>query len=136
MKNPGERYFAAAPTRDQAKKIFWQDLKMLTFATVPGLGHKISETELIITLPNTTEIHVLGLDKPERIEGVVWTGGGIDEIADVKKEALHVNVMPALDTVDPRRPDYRAWCWFLGVPDGLNHYYTLCEYARTSGDPT
>jgi len=136
MKNPGERYFAAAPTRDQAKKIFWQDLKMLTFATVPGLGHKISETELIITLPNTTEIHVLGLDKPERIEGVVWTGGGIDEIADVKKEALHVNVMPALDTVDPRRPEYRAWCWFLGVPDGLNHYYTLCEYARTSGDPT
>jgi hypothetical protein len=100
------------------------------------LGHKISETELIITLPNTTEIHVLGLDKPERIEGVVWTGGGIDEIADVKKEALHVNVMPALDTVDPRRPNYRAWCWFLGVPDGLNHYYTLCEYARTSGDPT
>src|SRR3546814_8874022 len=32
-------------------------------------------------------------------------------------------------------PDYRAWCWFIGVPDGLNHYYDMAEYARTSGDP-
>jgi len=31
-RNAGEMYFAAAPTRDQAKKIFWNDLKLLSFA--------------------------------------------------------------------------------------------------------
>lgn len=29
------------------------------------------------------------------------------------------------------QPDYRAWCWLLGVPDGLNHYYDLCQLAET-----
>ena len=42
--------------------------------------------------------------------------------------------MPALNTVNPTRPDYRAWCWFIGVPDGLNHYYKLAQYAQNSGD--
>jgi hypothetical protein len=53
----------------------------------------------------------------------------------VKGEALQANIMPALNTVHPLRPFYRAWCWFIGVPDGLNHYYEMAEYARTSGDP-
>lgn len=132
MSKPNELYFAAAPTYAQAKKIFWRDLKDLTFSSIHP--KQPSESELIIYLPNGTEIHVIGLDKPERIEGTPWTGGGIDEIANVKEEALDANIMPALNTVDPRRPDYRAWCWFLGVPEGLNHYYRLCEYALTSGD--
>lgn len=130
---PGERYFAAAPTRDQAKKIWWDDLKALTFSAKHP--RKPSESELIIYLPNVSEIHVLGLDRPERIEGIEWTGGVIDEIADVKPDSIQANIMPALNTVNPLRPSYRAWCWWIGVPDGLNHYYDMAEYARTSGDP-
>lgn len=133
MKNPNEKYFAAAPTYNQAKKIWWDDLKMLT-ASVVHL-RKPSESALIIYLPNGTEIHVLGLDQPQRIEGINWTGGVIDEIADIKSEALEANIMPALNTMNPLRPDYRAWCWFIGVPDGLNHYYDMAEYAANSGDP-
>ena len=129
MKNPNETYFVAAPTREQAKKIFWKDLKLLTFS--PTHARQPSETELIIYLPNGTEIHVLGLDKPQRIEGKNWTGGVIDEIADVKGEAVNANIMPALDTFDPSRPDYKVWCWFTGVPDGLNHYYDMCQKAET-----
>lgn len=125
--NPNEKYFAGAPTRDQAKRIWWEDLKLLTFA--PLHRKKPSESELIIYMPNGTEIHVVGLDKPQRIEGTNWTGGVIDEIADVKAAAVNENIMPALDTIDPRRPDYRPWCWFTGVPDGLNHYYDMCEKA-------
>jgi hypothetical protein len=85
-------------------------------------------------MPNGTEIHIIGLDKPQRIEGINWTGGVIDEIADVKDAAVETNIMPALNTIDPRRPDYRAWCWFIGVPDGLNHFYKMAQYAETSGD--
>lgn len=130
---PNERYFAAAPTRDQAKKIWWDDLKALTLSS--RHTRRPSEGELVIYLPNGTEIHVLGLDRPERIEGIEWTGGAIDEIADVRAESIQANIMPALNTVNPTRPYYRAWCWFIGVPDGLNHYYDMAEYARTSGDP-
>lgn len=133
MRHPGELYFAAAPTRDQVKKIWWDDLKALTLSSAHP--KRPSESELKIFMPNGTEIHLIGLDKPERIEGTPWTGGVIDEIADVKAHAWEAHILPALNTVSPERPDYRAWCWLIGVPDGLNHYYELYEYARTSGDP-
>ena len=126
-------YFAAAPTHDQAKKIFWDDLKAFTLSCM----HKKrpSESDRIIYMPNGSEIHVIGLDKPQRIEGIPWTGGGIDEFADVKSDAWEANILPALNTVNPTAPDYRAWCWLLGVPDGLNHYYDLCQKAETGEDP-
>lgn len=130
---PNEKYFAAAPTYAQAKKIWWDDLKKLTLSCTHL--KKPSESELKIYLPNGTEIHIIGLDQPQRIEGVDWTGGVIDEIADVKGESLEANIMPALNTVNPLRPYYRAWCWFIGVPDGLNHYYNMAQYAQNSGDP-
>lgn len=122
------QYFAAAPTHDQAKKIFWDDLKAFTLSAAHP--RRPSESDRIIYLPNGSEIHVIGLDKPQRIEGIPWTGGGIDEFADLKPHAWEANIYPALNTVNPTRPDYRAWCWLLGVPDGLNHYYDLCEAAK------
>lgn len=129
MKEVGQ-YFAAAPTYAQAKKIFWQDLK--SFSLSATHARRPSESDLIIFLPNGSEIHVIGLDRPERIEGIPWTGGGIDEFADIKASAWEANIFPALNTVDPRTPDYRAWAWLLGVPDGLNHYYDLCESAKAN----
>ncbi len=126
-------YFAAAPTHAQAKKIFWDDLKAFTLSSMHS--RRPSESDLIIYLENGSEIHVIGLDKPQRIEGIPWTGGGIDEFADVKPDAWEANILPALNTVNPTMPDYRAWCWLLGVPDGLNHYYDLCQQAETGHDP-
>lgn len=133
MQNSNEKYFIAAPTRPQVKKIYWEDMKLLCFS--PLLDRKaVSETELTILLPNETTITLIGLDQPQRIEGSFWSGGGIDEIADIKSHAWQEHIAPALDTYNPTRPDYKAWCWLLGVPDGLNHYYDLCEYAKNSGD--
>lgn len=131
-KVPGP-YFAAAPTHDQAKKIFWDDLKAFTLSAMHP--RRPSESDRIIYLPNGSEIHVIGLDKPQRIEGIPWKGGGIDEFADIKPHAWEANILPALNTVNPLDPDYRAWCWLLGVPDGLNHYYDLCQKAETGADP-
>ncbi|WP_312831968.1 terminase large subunit domain-containing protein [Pseudomonas lactis] len=126
-------YFAAAPTHAQAKKIFWDDLKLFTLSCMHS--RRPSESDLIIYLDNGSEIHVIGLDKPQRIEGIPWTGGGIDEFADIKPDAWEANILPALNTVNPTMPDYRAWCWLLGVPDGLNHYYDLCMQAESGEDP-
>lgn len=133
MHNAGERYFIAAPTRDQVKKIYWSDMKKLCLSSMASKAP--SETELIIWLDNETEVHLIGLDRPERIEGVLWTGGVIDEIADTKADAWESNIRPALDTFNPQRPDYRAWCWLIGVPDGLNHYYDMAQYAESGADP-
>lgn len=138
MRVPGP-YFVAAPTRDQVKSIYWEDLKRLAFVNSFKLLSRSykppSESHLIIWLPNGSTIRLVGLDEPRRIEGVFWMGGIIDEIADVKSGAWELNISPALDTVNPEFPGYRAWAWLIGVPDGLNHYYDLAEYARTANDP-
>ena len=126
-------YFAAAPTNQQAKKIWWDDLKLLSFSHLQK--KRPNESELIIWLDNGSQIHVFGLEVPERIEGSPWDGGIIDEIANIKPHAWEANIKPALDTFDPRRPNYKAWCWLIGVPDGLNHYYDLYEYSTTMNDP-
>lgn len=135
MQHPGKRFFAAAPTRDQVKKIYWQDMKLLTFSSTHD--HAPSESELILFLPNGAEVHLIGLDRPERIEGVLWHGGVVDEIADLRNgdTAWKENILPALNTFNPGDPTYRAWCWLIGVPDGLNHFYDLAKYAETGNDP-
>lgn len=120
-------YFAAAPVHDQAKKIWWDDLKDLSYSALHS--KKPSETERKIFLENGSEIHVIGLDKPQRIEGIPWKGGIIDEFADIHHDAWQAHILPALNTVNPTNPDYLAWCWLIGVPDGLNHYFDLCEQA-------
>lgn len=132
MRVPGP-YFAAAPTHDQAKKIFWADLCAMALTSIQHRQPNISER--IIYLDNGSEIHVLGLDKPQRIEGIPWKGGGVDEVADTRADAWEANILPALNTVNPLDPHYRAWCWLLGVPDGLNHYYDLCQKAELGTDP-
>lgn len=132
MRVPGP-YFIAAPTRDQVKRIYWQDLKRLSLTSI--LPRKPSESDLIIYYPNGSSLSLIGLDQPQRMEGSLWMGGVVDEIADVKEGAWEENIAPALDSFHPMNPEYRAWCWLIGVPDGMNHYYELAEYARTSEDP-
>lgn len=77
LQNAGERYFIAAPTRDQVKKIYWADMKQLCLTSMASKAP--SESDLIIYLDNGTEVHLIGLDRPERIEGVLWTGGVPEE---------------------------------------------------------
>ena len=118
---PDWRGFAAAPTRDQARRIFWEDLKKLV---PPVLQAKTpSESRLTIHLVNGSEIHVLGMDKPERIEGPPWDHGVLDEYANMKKKTWTQHVRPALS-------DRLGSCDFIGVPEGRNHYYDLYRDAQ------
>lgn len=128
-------YFVAAPTRDQVKQIYWDDIKKLSFTSILPVN-SVSESSLQIRLPNGSVIFLIGLDRPQRIEGIFWAGGIIDEIADIKENAWAENIYPALSTFNPTMPDYKAWCWLIGVPDGLNHYYemVLKANADTTGE--
>lgn len=114
-------FFFGAPTRDQAKRIFWKDLK----AMIPPwlMKRKPSETELSIELINGATLWVVGMDKPERIEGTPWDGGVLDEYANMKEHAWAENVRPALE-------DRQGFCIFTGVPEGRNHYYRLYKNAQ------
>lgn len=117
--NDTPRFFAGAPTRDQAKRIYWDDLKKLSRPWWLGTP---SETELTIRLLTGAEIVVVGMDKPERIEGSPWDGGGLDEYGNMKPQAWGANVRPALS-------DRNGWCDLIGVPEGRNHYYDAYNTA-------
>ena len=123
---PNARFFAAAPTRDQAKRIYWNDLKAL----IPKkyLDGKPSETQLIIYLKNDAQLHVLGMDKPERFEGSPWDGGILDEYGNMKEKAWMENIFPAL-------ADRKGWCDLIGVPEGRNHYYRRYKEAISDEYP-
>lgn len=126
---PDPRFFAAAPTRDQAKAIYWADLKAMVPPEMLMMGHRgISESNLQLTLQNGAELFVVGMDKPQRIEGRPWDGGVLDEFANMKPGTWGENVRPALS-------DRKGWCWLIGVPEGRNHYYDLNQYALSGVDP-
>lgn len=123
---PDPRFFAGAPTRDQAKRIFWTDFKQMVPRAM--LSKAPRETDLIISMINGSELHVLGMDKPERVEGSPWDGGGLDEYANMKEQTWPEHVRPAL-------ADRNGWCWLFGVPEGRNHYYQLYKDAMSGKDP-
>lgn len=123
------RFFAAAPTREQAKRIYWKDLKKLV---PPAWKRSTSEVEMTITTKWGAELTVVGLDKPERVEGTPWDGGAVDELANIKPGAWDAHIRPAL-------ADRTGWAWLLGVPDmdspGQVEYKRLAEMARSGADP-
>jgi len=114
MRSDDNRYFYGAPTHTQAKNIFWNDLKKNTAL----IRIDKSETAMMVKLINGSEIHVVGLDKPERIEGQPWNGCHITEIGNVKAEAWPENIRPVLS-------DTNGFAYLDGVPEGMNHYYDL-----------
>jgi len=118
--DPDPRFFAAAPTRDQVKRIYWNDLKAL----VPRrfMAGSPNESQLIIRLINGSEIHCLGMDKPERAEGVPWDYGILDEYGNMKAKTWPEHIRPTLS-------DRGGSCDFIGVPEGRNHYYDQYKEA-------
>lgn len=122
---PNARYVFAAPTHQQAKRIFWKDLKMLVppECLLSSRRESISDSELTIQLWNGAEILVTGLDKSERIEGPPIDWICIDEYGNVKKEAWDEHIRPALS-------ERGGEAWLIGVPEGRNHYYVLSCKAQ------
>ena len=103
---PDPRYFYGAPTEKQAKRIAWNDLNKLC----PRQWVKeIKLSELTIVTVFGSSLTVVGLDQPQRIEGVQWDGAVIDESCDIKPGTFALNVLPAL-------LHREGWCWRIGVP--------------------
>ena len=123
-------YFYAMPTRDQAKRVAWAHIKAL----VPQhwlAKDGVSETELSITTIYGSKLYVVGMDKPQRIEGEQWDGGVIDESADHKPKSFDLSVLPALS-------HRNAWCWRIGIPKrfgiGSSEFYDFYDAAEADPD--
>jgi len=100
-------YFYALPTHQQAKRVAWDYLKSL----VPKewLKSAPSESELLIRTIFGSTLHLVGMDKPQRIEGNQWDGGVVDESCDQKPGHFDRSIRPALS-------HRNGWCWRIGVP--------------------
>ena len=127
---PQGRFVLGAPTHRQAVDIFWDD----TIAMIPRWAlyngsRSISISYRKIKLINGSHIEIIGLDKPERIEGPPLDGFIGDEFGNFKASVWGEHLRPALDTRD--RP---GWSWLIGVPEGKNHYYQLVEDAKDKPD--
>jgi hypothetical protein len=61
------------------------------------------------------------MDAPDRIEGINGVGGIVfDEIGSMKPDVWDYHIQPM--TIDNN-----AWVDFIGVPEGKNHYWDLCQ---------
>lgn len=120
----GKRFFVGAPTRTQAKLIFWNDLLELTPDFMQD-GDP-NRTELIIRYKTGSELHVVGLEAHKRIEGIRWDGCGISEYQEVTGEFFGTTLQPILN-------DTGGHAILEGRPVGKNHFYD--DFQRATTDP-
>lgn len=119
--NPTFAY--CAPTHQQAKRIVWD----LFLAEIPkwAIRRVLQGEEMSITFITGAKLYVVGMDKPQRLEGIPLDGVVLDEYADMKPGAWKSSIRPALSTAG--RPP--GWAMFIGRPRGKNHFWTLCQDA-------
>jgi len=120
-------YVFAAPTHQQAKRIYWDDLKQMVPPRL-RLGHP-RESGMLIKLYNGAKIQVLGLDKPYRIEGPPLDWICLDEYGNMKESVWKDHVRPALS-------DRLGQAMFIGVPEGRNHYWNTYKFAQVESNAT
>lgn len=96
----------ALPTYSQARRVAWEPILRL----IPKRWiSKISQTEMYVETVFGSRLYVLGLDKPERAEGVQWTTFVIDESSDQRPGVFDKSILPALS-------HNCQWCARIGVP--------------------
>lgn len=120
MDRPAERYLVGGPTNKQTKSVYWADLKALT---PPHWVADKSDGDLWLRLRNGSEIHVAGMDAPDRVEGQIWHGALLDEFGNMQARVLDEVILPMI-------ADTKGFLWGIGVPEGRNHYYDLIEAIK------
>lgn len=118
---PRPMYFYGMPTYRQARRVAWQNILDLT---PKHWVAKINTSEMLIETTFGSQLYVVGLDNPQRIEGDQWDGGVLDESCDQRPGVFDLSVLPALTHRD-------GWCWRIGVPKragcGAHDFRTFCE---------
>jgi hypothetical protein len=109
-----------APSYRQAKRIAWRRLKSLV-RSAPGV--EVFETELTVTLPNSSSISLRGADSYDSLRGDGLDFVVLDEFASMKPEVWSEVLRPAL-------ADRHGRALFIGTPQGHNHLYDRFQFAQ------
>lgn len=113
-----------APTRKQAKAIYWDDIKAL----VPRWAvARVYDSELTIVSITGARLSVNGLDNAKGIEGVPHDKIWVDELADVKLGTWARTLRPLLST-----QGREGKAWLYGVPRPSPQFD---ELLRIANDP-
>lgn len=122
-------YFYALPTYDQARRVAWNPIKALV---PPEWISKINETTMLIETKLGSALYVVGMDKPQRIEGDQWDGCILDESSDQKPGSFARSVVPSL-------AHRSGWCWRIGVPKrtgcGAGEFRQFCTGTNSDLGP-
>lgn len=123
-REPNRRVWAVAPTRMQAKGLFWDPLK----ARLTDLRwiRKINESELSITLVNGTVIELRSADAYDRMRGYSVDFVVFDEFADMDEDVWTV--------VRPTLSDKLGHALFIGTPKG-NQNWSRGIYDMSLSNP-
>jgi len=105
--------FIGAPTRIQAKGIFWKDLKALT---PKWLNAKVSESELSLTTKSGNELKVIGLKEFKRVQGQLCHLALISEYQECDPDVWSESFFPMIN-------DTNGIAVKEGRPYGKNHFY-------------
>jgi hypothetical protein len=128
---PDPKYFYALPTFNQAKRVAWEDLQSLVPRNWLARHNPISASDLTIKTEFGSTLWLLGLDQPQRAEGVQWDGGVVDESSDQKPKVVDLSLGPAMTHRDP-------WLWRIGVPKrygiGGHEFKAAYDYAASGVD--
>ncbi len=125
---PNPRFGIAAPTREQVKRIWWDDIKRMSPAWAIDAIH---ETELSIRYVTGSLLCLIGLDKPQRAEGDPYDGLVLDETQEVKPSAWLSSMRPTLS--NRGRPP--GWPLRIGRPKGRNHFWDWFQEGQDAKNP-
>lgn len=117
-------FMLGAPTRAQAKLIFWEDIKKLTPKYC--LEGKPREAELTLNMKNGNKVIVVGLEEYARVEGTRWSWVGITEFQKTSPNFWGESLQPILN-------DTGGEGILEGRPLGKNHFYDL--FLKEKTDP-
>jgi hypothetical protein len=123
-----KQFFYALPTYKQARRVAWRPLmRLIPREWIKG---NPNESEMRIDTVYGSSLYVVGLDKPQRVEGDQWDGCVIDESCDQKPGHFTRSILPALSHKN-------GWCWRIGVPKrvgvGAHEFKEFCENATGFG---
>lgn len=102
-------YVYCLPTYNQAKKVAWYPILNLIPPDWIVKPNGVNKSESSITTVFGSTLYIVGMDKPQRIEGLQIDGIVIDESSDQRPELFRKTVMPMLS-------DRNGWAWRIGVP--------------------
>jgi hypothetical protein len=130
LRTPNGRFFHAAPTWQQARKIFWDHPYNSIYRNTRAFWlHAPRETEpMTVYLQNGSVIEVWSMEKPARLEGAPVNGFHITELPNVRncKQIWDAHLRPLL-------ADTGGFAILDGVPDmhaqSAIQYREMAEYA-------